>query len=271
MFSFERISCFSAIKTLVLAVALLLVVAPARAQDGKPLKNSDVIEMSKAGFSEETIIKAIEANATDFDTSVSSLLELKKAGISEKVINSMLVAKNRKAGGTEAAAAAPAPAEPIVAEVGVYVINQYGKPVEVLPEIVTWRTGGFLKGMATGGLVKPDMNGVVEKPHSPLQTGAPVEFIIRCAEGTSAAEYQLVKLREKDKRREFRIMTGGVIHSSGGAKRDNIEFKFDKIGPATYRIKLADLKAGEYGFLAPAAVMSASAASSGKIYTFAIE
>jgi len=259
------------VKTCFLYAALLSLTMAAFAQGGKPLTNADIIEMAKAGFSEETIIKAIEANDPNYDTSVSALLELKKAGISEKVVNAMLTASSRKSGGAAAITNPSAAAiEPIVPEIGVYLIQQ-GKLVEMHPEIVTWRTGGFLKSIASQGIVKGDVNGVMQKPHSPLQISVPADFILRCAEGTSAAEYQLVRMREKDNRREFRMTTGGVIHSSGGAQRDNIEFKFEKIGPATYRIKLTDLKAGEYGFLAPAAAMSASAASSGKAYTFGIE
>ncbi len=256
-------------------MALLSISVTVMAQSKKPLTNADIIEMSKAGFSEETIIKAIEANEAGYDTSVSSLLELKKAGLSEKVVHAMLTASSRKSGtgaaappaGNSATSSTSAP----TLEIGVYMINQEGKPVEVQPEIVTWRSGGFLKMVATQGIVKGDLNGTVQKPHSSLQTGAPVEFILRCQEGTSAAEYQLIKFRDKDDRREFRMMTGGVIHSSGGAKRDNIEFKFEKVAAATYKVKLAELKPGEYGFLAPGAAMSASAASSGKVYTFGIE
>jgi len=64
-------------------------------------------------------------------------------------------------------------------------------------------------------------------------------------------------------------MTGGVIHASEGAEKNAVEFTSEKIASRTWRIKLADLKKGEYGFLPPG-VSSQSLSSSGKIYTFGV-
>jgi hypothetical protein len=103
-----------------------------------------------------------------------------------------------------------------------------------------------------------------------LKLFAPLEFIIRCPEGVSAAEYQLLQLDEKSDRREFRAVTGGILHASSGAEKNAVAFKFDKVSSRTFKIKLTDIKQGEYGFLPPGAYTSASAASSGKPYTFRI-
>ncbi len=133
-------------------------------------------------------------------------------------------------------------------EVGVYVKVQGGL-VEVQPELVTWRDGNAL-GAILGGLSQEPVNGMVKKPHSQLRIRAPVEFIIRCPEGVSVSEYQLLKLDEKDDRREFRTMTSGFF-PSGKAGKNAIEFAFEKIAPNTFRIVLTKLKSGEYGFLPP--------------------
>lgn len=61
-----------------------------KAQHKKPLTNADVIQMVKAGFNEQTIIAAIKANDTAFDTSVQALLQLKNAGVSQSIIDVML-------------------------------------------------------------------------------------------------------------------------------------------------------------------------------------
>jgi len=161
-------------------------------------------------------------------------------------------------------------------EVGVFLVKN-GALVEVEPEVVNWRTGGVVKTMATAGLDKGHVNGVVPGPHSALivsstadgMSGA-IEFYIRCPEGNSASEYQLMKLWDKGNRREFRSVTGGILHRSGGAQLNDISFRFEKIAPRTYRIRLGDLGRGEYGFLAPGAVASSNAASLGRIYTFRI-
>lgn len=79
-----------------------------------------------------------------------------------------------------------------------------------------------------------------------------------------------MKQEQKDSR-EFRTVTGGVVHVSGGATRDLLQFDSSKIAPRVYTIGLHQLKSGEYGFLPPGAAMSSHGSSSlGKMYTFRI-
>jgi hypothetical protein len=60
-----------------------------------------------------------------------------------------------------------------------------------------------------------------------------------------------------------------VIHASGGAKRDEVEFEGKKLAPRMYEIILAGVvKSGDYGFLPPGAMSSSNMASAGKIYSF---
>ena len=68
--------------------------------------------------------------------------------------------------------------------------------------------------------------------------------------------------------REFRVLTGGVIHSTGGAKRDEVPFTPQKIAPRTWTFTLgADTPGAEYGILPPG---TGNVTNGGKIYTFAI-
>jgi hypothetical protein len=147
-----------------------------------------------------------------------------------------------------------------------------GKLVAIEPEIVNWRTGGVVKSAVTLGLDKGHVNGTVAGPRSQLAVSASssIEFYIRCLEGNSASEYQLLHFWEKNDRREFRSVTGGVLHASGGAENNVVDFNFEKVAPRTYKIRLQNLAAGEYGFLAPGAAASADLASRGKVYTFHI-
>jgi hypothetical protein len=157
---------------------------------------------------------------------------------------------------------------PSSAEVGVYLVRN-GKLTEVQPEIVNWQTGGVLKHTATLGIVKGDKNGKVVRSKSPTQTTYPLEFLIKTVEGTSVEEYQLLRLHEKSNRREFRSVTGGILHVSGGAQRDDVAFQPEKIANRTWKIVMGDLPNGEYGFLPPG-VDSASISASGKMYTFGV-
>ena len=47
--------------------------------------------------------------------------------------------------------------------------------------------------------------------------------------GSTRALYQLLHLHTKDNRREFRAVTGGVIHQSGGAQRDTLPLNHGKL------------------------------------------
>ena len=81
-------------------------------------------------------------------------------------------------------------------------------------------------------------------------------------------EYQLLHLHDERDTREFRTITGGVLHVAGGATRDVIPFEGKKTASRTYKVLLPNLGAGEYGFLPPGAVTSSNSASIGKMYTF---
>ena len=267
---------------------LLLMTALCAAQQlSKRMTNKDVIEMVQLGLPDDLIIDKIQsAPTTDFDTSVVGLKALKQAKVSNDVIRVMVhphaAAAPASAASAPAPAAeeAPAPAEPeasapppsmaagLPTEVGVYVLGKNGLK-EVDPELVGWQTGGMLKTIGTLGIDKGHVNGKVANPRSPLQLPSPVVIILKTPEGTSATEYQLLHLDQKENRREFRAMTGGVVHASGGAERNSTPFQPHKIGERVWRIELSNLPRGEYGFLPPG-VSSASISSSGKIYTFGV-
>jgi hypothetical protein len=137
------------------------------------------------------------------------------------------------------------------------------------PEVINFKTGGVLKSMATDGLIKGDINGNIKGAHSKTDVTMPVEILIYVPEGVAATEYQLLHLHESGNAREFRTVTGGVFHKSGGASRDAIEFEAKKIAPRTYSITLSNLKTGEYGLLPPSAGdATGSTGRLGKLYTF---
>jgi hypothetical protein len=141
----------------------------------------------------------------------------------------------------------------------------------MLPEIVNWKTGGVFKSIASAGIVKGDVNGHVNGAHSRNSTDSPVEILIVAPEGAAITEYQLVHLHEQNDAREFRTITGGVMHVSGGATRDLIPFEGTKVASRTYTVTLPHLGAGEFAFLPPGAFTSSTgAASLGKMYSFHI-
>jgi hypothetical protein len=139
------------------------------------------------------------------------------------------------------------------------------------PEIVNFKTGGFLKSLATDGIVKGDINGHIPGKTAKLVLTFPVTLAVYVPEGVDIAEYQLLRLRDSGNAREFRSVTGGVIHSSGGAERDSVQYQSTKIAPRVYQINLDQaLGKGEYGLMPPGSYTSSNMASGGKIYTISI-
>jgi hypothetical protein len=197
------------------------------------------------------------------------LKTLKLGNVSDAVIRVMINPHgNTASAGNPAAASSTVGNTGLPEEAGVYMVLN-GKPTEMEPEVVNWQTGGVAKSRATLFILKGDLNGKVMKRTSPTQMKTPLEFLIKTIEGTSATEYQLLRLHQKGDRREFRSVTGGVLHQSGGAQRDEVSFQPEKIGNRLWRVRLDSLQAGEYGFLAPG-TSSVSISASGKMYTFGV-
>ena len=73
------------------ALSFFLLALTAFAQTSKPpLTNSDVIEMSRVGVPESTILLAIKNGPVKFDVSADGILALHAAGVKEPVLNQML-------------------------------------------------------------------------------------------------------------------------------------------------------------------------------------
>ena len=238
------------------------------------MNNDSVIKLVKAGLSDDLIVSTINGSTGTYDTSADGLIALKSAGASDKVV-AAIVAKSAAPGAPPAAVAAPAvsasglPAG--IDEVGVYYKEKSGAWIALMPEIVNFKTGGVMKSMLSNGIVKGDMNGHIQGMHAKILTTLPVVLAVYVPEGTAITEYQLLRLRPSGNSREFRSVTGGVFHVSGGATRDAVEFQADKLAPRVYQITLSPgLGKGEYGLLPPGAQGSANMGSSGKIYSLSI-
>jgi len=251
------------------------------------INNDAVVKMAKAGLSDDVIITTINASPGTYDTTADGLIALKQAGVSDKVIAAVvskrtttpvpsvpLVAPQPPPSAPAITTAPPAANNlpPGVDSVGVYYLDNSGSWQEVNAEVVNFKTGGVVKHMASAGLIKGDLNGHVGGKRSQLALKAPAKFIFYVPEGRSPGEYQLLRLHVNSGYREFRSVTGGIVHVTGGAIRDDVEFSSKKIAPRAYEIVLnSDIGKGEYGFLPPLDTISEkNMASSGKIYTFAI-
>ena len=229
------------------------------------LDNDSVLKMVKAGLGPDLIVSMIQTQPGNYKVDTDEMIALKAAGVPDKVIAAM-IAK----GTSPAPVAQPAAEAASTREIGVY-FKKDGEWKDLLPEVINWKTGGVLKSIASAGIVKGDVNGNVQGTNSRTKLASPVEILIYAPEGVAVTEYQLLKLRENKGYREFRTVTGGVMHVAGGATRDLIPFEGKKIASRTFTVSLSNLKPGEYGILPPGANSSSSAgAQMGKLYSFNI-
>jgi len=258
----------------ILAGLLLLLTGIVAAQ--QTMNNDSVIKLIQAGLSEDLIVSTISASPGNYDTSVDGLIALKGAGVSEKILAAIMT---KAIGGSTSAPAGntasvgsnvPAGLPPGVDTVGVFYKNRTGNYQEMGVEIVNFKTGGFLKNVATYGMVQRDLNGNIKGTKSKLPLSAPAEFIFYLPEGRTPGEYTLLRLRANKKDREFRAVTGGIINTSSGAARDMVEYTTERIAPRVYAITLnSDIGEGEYGFL-PQHEIEAGSVKSGRVYTFTL-
>ena len=259
-------------RMLILRAIVLIGVLAAGLLAQQQLNNEAIIKLHNAGLGDDMIVNMVNTQPGQYAVGVDDVVALKHAGVSEKVIGAMMSRNNAPANALPATAppaqqgGAPAVAYPT--EIGVYYLKN-DKWEEVLPEVVNWKTGGVLKTVATVGVVKGDVNGRLNGPGSRNSVRSPTEFLVYAPEGVAITEYQLLRLRPHSDGREFRTVTGGVLHVSGGATRDLVPFEGKKVASRTFVITLPNLGAGEYGFLSPGSAMSSSASAQlGKMYTF---
>ena len=255
------------------------------------LTNDSVIKLLKAGLSEELVVTTINSSPGQYDTSVNALIALKKAGAGDKVVSAMIL----KASGAAPATAAPTASAATTAtgtadvpapitlapgtlpagvdSVGVYFLDKTGNHWQEVPaEVVNFKKEGSLKRLASAGVLKGEMTGLVGGNRSPLTLKLPAQFILYVPEGRAPGEYQLIHLHANADSREFRAANGGIVKDAGGALRDVLDYTPKKIAPRVYLIEMTeDIERGEYGFLPPSdTAMGDSIPTATKLYSFSL-
>jgi hypothetical protein len=228
------------------------------------MNNDSVVRMVKVGLSDDLVLQTINTQPGKYATDADSLVALKSAGVSDRLISAMMNKSRRQITNVSE--------KPVelsdVNEIGVYYKDRSGKWTAIEPEIVHIKSGGWLKSAATHGIVREDRNGHLNGRESKLALQMPVEILIYVPEGVSANEYDFLRFRLNSDNREFRVLTGGVFHSTGGADRDEVKFAPIKTAPHTYQFTVdKSVGGGEYGILPPG---TGNVTNGGKIYTFAI-
>jgi hypothetical protein len=222
----------------------------------QPLTNASVSQLAVGGIGESLLFQMIQKQPGTYDVSATALVTLKQDGVSDRILTAMISKTAEGAVNTNFDDL----------DAGVY-FKQKGKWIPVAHEHVNWKTGGVLKSIFSDRVVKGDINGHIEGAGSVTSVGA-IDFMIKTTPGVDGTDFQLVCLHDERNGREFRLVTGGVFHASGGATRDEIEFGQTKIAEHIYKLTVPELQAGEYAFLAPGLSESTASGSMGKAYTF---
>jgi len=255
------------------------------------LTNDSVIKLLKAGLSEELVVTTINSSPGNYDTSVNSLIALKKAGAGDKVVSAMILKASGAAPAPAATAASSSPTAPGTADVpapislapgtlpagvdtiGVYFLDKAASHWQEVPaEVVNFKKEGSLKHLASAGVLKGEMTGLVGGNRSPLTLKLPQQFILYVPEGRAPGEYQLIHLHANADSREFRAANGGIVKDAGGALRDVLDYAPKKIAPRVYLIEMPeDFERGEYGFLPPSDTSVGDAIPTAtKLYSFSL-
>ena len=66
------------------------------AAPGAGLTNADIVQMQKAGLSEDIILSKIGTSTTNFNTGTQDLIQLKEAGVNDNIINFMVQKSGRR-------------------------------------------------------------------------------------------------------------------------------------------------------------------------------
>jgi len=253
------------------------------------LDNAEILRMSKAGLGDDVLIQSIQVQPGHYDTAPDDLIALKSAGLSDRVIAAMVAhgaspaihdperatLHNRSDAPPEHDAAPPPGLPPGVDEIGVYYKLPSGphasqwQPLET--ERVVFRSGGAVKSALTQGILAKDEYGHLEHGKSPLGLPNGFEILIYAPVGTDGNEYDLLRLRDHKTYREFRTLTGGILHTTSGPGPDEVDFTPKKIAPQLYTFTIpTDIEKGEYGILPPGSANQRGFADTGKIFTFSI-
>lgn len=286
--AFPQGPCWKLAARCLLLAALFAVAAPVMAQavdEGGPIQrspdvvrpkaitNDSVIRMVKAELDESIILQTIRTQLPKYDLSPEGLIALKGAGVSPEIISAM---QSRESGLAvrpidAKAAAAAAPGNAMPDEIGAYYKDRNGEWQPLRTERVVFRSSGWFKSAATRGIMKQDMNGRMEGPNSTLKLQPGVEILIYTPSGTEGEEYAFLRLRDFKDHREFRTLTGGILHSESGSGRDELDFTAKRVAPRTYTFTVPkETMKGEYGLLPPGSANQRGFADTGKIYTFSI-
>jgi len=135
-------------------------------------------------------------------------------------------------------------------------------------ETVNWKVGaGKFRSIASAGMVKRDVDGVLSGPSSMTTLKAQPHFLLYATQNVAITQYYFVHVRPHGDAREFLAPRQEDFEFK--AMRDTIPFESKEVESHWYLITLPAMEPGEYGIVPPeAAAANHTADEPAKMYTF---
>lgn len=297
-------------------IATLLAAVPAAQQAPSPasrttrqpsakpaaMTNDDVVQLVKAGFSDDLLIARINRASKAFDLSIAAMIALKKEGVSDRIIAVLL--GDDDPGPSAPAHAAAKPAAPQSAATtpevqgehsaaarapGIYVMG--GENMILLEPTVFsgGKTGGILMSGLTMGIKKAKWKAVVRSPRAIQRVvDSMPEFIFQfevkgsglsssgigaVLGASSANEFVLARMTAGENERALVVGEFGVFGASSGTRSgDTVELRIERQEPGVYRVRPREpLEPGEYCFFYAAGASAFAATGTGKLFDFGVD
>jgi hypothetical protein len=262
------------------------------------LSSADILRMTQAGLSDDLIVATINSKAGKYDTSADGIIALKNAGLSDRVVAAIVA---RAAGPAALASSDAKTATPATIpdssdpagqhDPGVYLltVDHSGKQNMVFIDRAgsgNEKTSGILSHAFTYGIVKAKMKAELPGPRAVVRSSdeKPVFYMYfppmtgQSGLGgtdsvTSPSQFSLLLLEKKKDHRETAIAKVGFANvSTGNDEKKQLLFTSERIRPYAYKLTPnADLKPGEYTFIASSRLAGTAQGASVVIYDFGVD
>lgn len=261
-------------KLIMLGMAAAAAALVSTAAVAETLTVDGVKSLIAAGLGQETIIAKIRNSDGNYDLSTDQIIALKNGGVSDAIIAAMLDASSKAKSQAAAAYQNESPDPKLPHASGVYVLNDWTNPAQMLRlDAATAnqaRTSGLFGAALTSGLASAKIKTAVPNPTSKVRVksarptfyffmdqananggiGA-LYFSSLGASVSSPSEFSIVRFAVKKGLRE--VTTGKT--SLGGQKfglvdKEKVLFTTSNVSLGVFKVTLDnDLPKGEYGFV----------------------
>lgn len=250
-------------------------------QNKELLTNKTIVDLTKMGVSESTIIKKMKTSKCNFDVSVDGIINLKKNKVSSSVVDEMIRIVESTDGSLEPNTAKSGD-QKAHHEIGIYLYEPNTKKMKKIDgsNIAATKSGGVGEVIANRysyGVSNIKSRAILDgyssrfqienqspvfyfyfKNNKPQQGNTSMtEYVYLSSEEfyftspSNPNQFALIKLKAKENTREFVTSAQNAYSSTvGTTKNVTVQFFYDKVEDGIYKVYFKEpLEDGEYTFL----------------------